>query len=139
MYGKLIASLSRDPDRTIILVNLEAITISSLHFHMPTQAQFADAVANILAHHHFSTCSIVAHSFGTISAGWLIRRHPSMVCHLTLIDPVSLLLALPDVAFNFLYRAPSLLSEWYKHQSAKDVYIFSFLFTMLSSDINKFI
>lgn len=49
---------------------------------------------------------------GTITAGWMVKNYPDYVSHLTLIDPVSLLLALPDVAYNFLYREPSTIVQW---------------------------
>jgi hypothetical protein len=41
---------------------------------------------------------------------WLLRAHPTLISHLTLLDPVSMLLGLPDVAFNFLHKAPTTLS-----------------------------
>lgn len=41
-----------------------------------------------------------------------MSAHPELVCNITLIDPVSLLLALPDVAYNFLYRKPSTMMEY---------------------------
>ena len=36
-----------------------------------------------------------------------MKHHPEVISHVTLIDPVSLLLGLPDVAYNFIYRAPT--------------------------------
>ena len=43
--------------------------------------------------------------------GWIVLSRPDLVAHLTIVDPVSLLLGLPDVAYNFLYRPPSNLIE----------------------------
>lgn len=59
---------------------------------------------SVLEKHKLIRVSLVGHSFGSITAGWFVKRYPSAVSHLTLIDPVSLLLALPDVAHKFLYR-----------------------------------
>ena len=38
-------------------------------------------------------------------------HQPSIVYSLTLLDPVSLLLSLPDVAFGFLYRSPNTIVQ----------------------------
>jgi len=109
-YTHLIKQLGKD--RTIVLVDLEATKIKSLAFTMPTPAKFTEIVASILKRHHIEKVSVVGHSFGTISAGWIVSLRPDLVSHVTLMDPVSLLLALPDVAYNFLYRVPSNMVEW---------------------------
>lgn len=93
--------------RDIFLVDLDAIKIKSMKFFMPSPQQYADAVRRILERHRVPTVSLMGHSFGTICANWVIIRYPQLVSHLTLIDPVSMLLALPDVAFNFIYRQPA--------------------------------
>jgi hypothetical protein len=42
-----------------------------------------------------------------IGLGWLVLNYPEIFHHLTLVDPVSLLLGLPEVAYHFLYRPPA--------------------------------
>lgn len=99
-------------NRTIFLFDMECIKINSLHFEMPTAEYYSNAVQKVLDRHHVDKVNVFGHSFGTITAGWFIKNYPSYVSHVTLIDPVSLLLAHPETAFNFLYREPSTLIEW---------------------------
>ena len=101
--------------RSIFLVDVDAVKLNSLQFTMPTPQQFADKVCNILDRHHTDRVSVVGHSFGSITAGWFIRQCPDRVSHLTLIDPVSMLLSFPEVAYSFLYRKPSTVMEWVIH------------------------
>lgn len=115
-YTRIIRHLGSD--RTILLVDLEATKVKSLVFTMPTPAKFTEIVAAIMKRHHVEKVSIVGHSFGTISAGWMATLRPDLVSHLILMDPVSLLLSLPDVAYNFLYRPPKKLIEWLIYLSA---------------------
>eukprot|EP01038_Epipyxis_sp_PR26KG_P013976 gene13976-18745_t len=116
VYLSLVKALGTN--RTIILIDLDGIKINSMVFSLPTPNQFADAVKSILDKHGIQKVSLVGHSFGSITSGWFIRRHPDMVSHLSLIDPVSLLLALPDVAYSFLYRKPVGFTEWLIHLGA---------------------
>jgi pimeloyl-ACP methyl ester carboxylesterase len=94
--------------RPTLLIDLDTIKINSLAFDMPKESDFVDGVTKAIDVHFgpVAKVSIVGHSFGTISAAWFLRHKPSRVAHLTLIDPVSLLLGLPDVAHNFLQKAP---------------------------------
>jgi hypothetical protein len=111
LYGLLIKYL--EPNRTVILVDFESIKIKSMRFHCPSIPQFVSTITAILDRHHIhNKVSIVGHSFGTIIAGWLVHSIPSRISHLTLLDPVSLLLAFPDVAYSFLYKKPKTLWEW---------------------------
>ena len=109
-YSNIVKLLGRD--RTLILIDLDAIKIKSMVFHMPTPEQFVEKTMKILKRHRIEKVSIVGHSFGTICAGWMVTKHPEIVSHLTLIDPVSLLLCFPEVAFAFLYRKPKSIVEW---------------------------
>ena len=110
IYMQLIKALSGD--RTIILIDLNSIKIKSLSFNMPRPQDFSDTIFCILKRHNFSQASVVGHSFGSITAGWFVSCYPQAVSHLTLLDPVSLLLALPEVAFSFLYKKPRTVMEW---------------------------
>ena len=109
-YMSMVRALGRD--RAIILVDLDAIKVKSLRFSMPSPQQFADAVRLILRRHRIPRVSVVGHSFGSVSANWFVSRYPQLVSHLTLIDPVSMLLAFPDVAYSFIYRIPQNFSQW---------------------------
>jgi len=108
-------ALGMGQGRSIFLVDMDSVKLNSLVFKMPTPQQFSDKVSKILDRHHVDRVSVVGHSFGSITAGWFIRHFPERVSHLTLIDPVSMLLSFPEVAFSFLYRQPSTVMEWVIH------------------------
>lgn len=116
LYFSLISYFGTN--RTVLLIDFDAIKIKSMSFYMPTTDQFCNIIIKIFRKHHIDKVSLVGHSFGTIICGWLIMRHPDYIHHMTLIDPVSLLLALPDVAYSFLYRKPTKLTEWIIHLTA---------------------
>jgi pimeloyl-ACP methyl ester carboxylesterase len=109
-FANFLEALGRQ--RTIILVEVDSIKVQSMVFEMPSPQQFTDIVENILRRHNYDKCSLIGHSFGSITSGWIVKVKPELVSHLTLLDPVSLLLCLPDVAFNFIYRKPTSLMEW---------------------------
>lgn len=103
------------PDREVFLFDLDAIKIHSLNFQMQSPERYCQAVSDVLTLHKTGRVNIIGHSFGTITAGWFVRAHPEAVCHMTLIDPVSLLLAHPEVAYNFLYRPPATVVQWFMY------------------------
>lgn len=98
-------------NRTVVLIDFDAIKIKSMVFFMPTIENFCESVYKITKRHQLAPVSIIAHSFGSITSGWYVRRHPDTVCHIALIDPVSILLSFPEVAYSFLYRVPSTIIE----------------------------
>lgn len=108
----LFAIKAFSENRDMILLDLDAVRCISLCFSMPTPQQFADTVKDILCSHNIERVSVIGHSFGSISSNWLISRHPHLVSHLTMIDPVSLLLGFPDVAYSFVYRPPRNIVQW---------------------------
>lgn len=73
--------------------------------------QFIATVTAVLHKHGIARACVAGHSFGSICAGWVVQERPELVAQLVLLDPVSLMLALPDVAFNFLYRDHCTLEE----------------------------
>ena len=109
-YLLLVNHLSSD--RAIFLFDLDGVKSHSLNFVMPSPEVYADTVRQVLDKHAYTKVNLVGHSFGTITAAWFVKAHPAYVAHLTLIDPVSLLLHHPEVAFNFLYRPPGTIMEW---------------------------
>lgn len=105
IYSLLINQLSSQ--RSVFLFELDGIKIHSLNFELGSPDHYCDVIRRVLDRHHIQQINLVGHSFGTITVGWFIKRYPQYVSHLTLIDPVSLLLSQPEVAYNFLYRVPS--------------------------------
>ena len=99
-------------NRTLILIDLDAIKIKSMTFKMPTPQQFVESFRQVLDRHRIPRASVVGHSFGSITAGWLVTNCPDRVSHLTLLDPVSMLLSFPEVSYSFLYRPPAKITEW---------------------------
>lgn len=91
--------------REIILLEVPHI-VTQLSFEAPDRIETVQSLAEIFALHSISKCAVAGHSFGSIIAGWAATAFPQHVKQLVLIDPVCLLLCLPDVAVNFLYRSP---------------------------------
>lgn len=60
----------------------------------------------------FSVCTSNPIVVLCVLSGWLVTLIPESIAQLTLVDPVSLLLGLPDVAFNFLYKPPRTFIEY---------------------------
>ena len=91
--------------REIVLLEVPHI-ITQLSFEAPDRTDTVESLAEIFSLHSIAHCAVAGHSFGSIVAGWAAAAFPSQVQQLVLIDPVCLLLCLPDVAVNFLYRSP---------------------------------
>jgi pimeloyl-ACP methyl ester carboxylesterase len=103
MYSLLIQQFSTD--RTVILADLDAIKILSMYFYMPSIEQYNASILRILRRHRIDRVSVIGHSFGSITANWLISKCPQVVSHLTLIDPVAILVCMPQCVNNFIYRS----------------------------------
>jgi len=127
IYSLLISYCSSE-SRPVFLIDLEPCFIKSLCFRMPTPQVFCDGVMAILERHGSSSCfSLIGHSFGSITAAWMLKAYPQRVVHLTLLDPVCLLLSLPPVAVNFLYRSPSSFVERLIHLCASSELTVSYM------------
>eukprot|EP00605_Chrysophyceae_sp_TOSAG23-4_P003009 GSChrysophyteH1.ASY1.ANO1.3314.1 assembled CDS len=110
-YAAVIKALASN--RTIVLMNMDNISIGSLSFDCLSPKAYANSVRAILRKHGIrNKVTVFGHSFGSITAGWFLKYFPECVEHAILVDPVSVLLGLPNVAMNFLYRTPSTLMEW---------------------------
>lgn len=71
------------------------------------EAETVDGVQEAVSRHHGpdAIVSLLAHSFGSCQATWLLNSSLShRIRQVTLIDPVSILLSEPDVMTNFLYQ-----------------------------------
>lgn len=77
-------------------------------------SEFVRQVTKILDHHGWDRFAVVSHSYGSVTTTHVLRspelRHriPSVV----LMDPVTIMLHLPCVAYNFTRRVPSAANEW---------------------------
>jgi len=100
---------------------------------VPPRAIFLDALDNILTSLGIDRVVLMSNSYGTLLSAYIIHSacpqsaqlieaeghhgrhfHPIIhkISHTILIDPIPILLHLPSVAYNFLYRMPSRAAEW---------------------------
>ena len=80
---------------------------------MPEQAQICTEILHILEKHDWKKFVLVSHSYGSIISTHLLK-HAQLAPRIgpvLLIDPVSFLLHLPDVAYNFTCRIPRRANE----------------------------
>lgn len=101
--------------RGIIVPELMSISFR-LAAPPPSKAEFLRQLTLVLARHGpaWDQFALVSHSYGSVltthvlSCPEMEARVPSVV----LIDPVSVMLHLPDVAYNFTRRQPRSANEW---------------------------
>jgi pimeloyl-ACP methyl ester carboxylesterase len=96
----------------IIAIEILPISFRITHPAMSKSDMCAE-IAKILAHHGWDKVVLVSHSFGTVVATHLLKTPSTahLVGPVVLIDPVSILLHLPDVAYNFTRRKPQRANE----------------------------
>lgn len=79
---------------------------------------FLAAFASILDAHGWSDFAIVSHSYGSVPTTHVLTadgEHAALrrrVAAATLVDPVTIMLQLPHVAYNFTRRRPRTAAEW---------------------------
>ncbi|KAG5929777.1 hypothetical protein E4U42_004590 [Claviceps africana] len=81
----------------------------------PPKDELLRMITKIIDHHRqWDTFTLVSHSYGSVLTTHMLhspilQRHIAAV---VLIDPVTILLHLPDVAYNFTRRPPKRANEW---------------------------
>lgn len=112
-YSAFLADLaSQHPDVGIIVPEFLFISSRITSPPLPRPATLS-AITHILDTHAFSRVVVAAHSYGTALTAQLLRSSLSpRITATLLVDPIPILLHLPDVAFNFVYRAPRGANEW---------------------------
>ncbi|CAE7100927.1 unnamed protein product [Rhizoctonia solani] len=109
-YLPLLISYSKSHPNTPIIVP-ELLSISSRITRPPLSGpEFLSSLKSIFHKHHIERYNLAAHSYGTGLASILLRSGPKPNST-TLLDPIPILLHLPSVARNFLYRTPSRANE----------------------------
>jgi len=102
------------PDDQVGIIAIEILPISFRITHpaMSKSALTAE-IAAILAHHGWDKVVLVSHSYGTVIATHLLKSPSTahLIGPVVLIDPVCILLHLPDVAYNFTRRKPRRANE----------------------------
>lgn len=119
-------------DGPVGIIALEILPISMRFSGAPLDKEtFLKSVSDILGHHDWTTrdaadtgsgCDddnddgfvLVSHSYGSVLTTHILRDTElgAQVSAAVLVDPVSLLLHMPDVAFNFTRRLPRRSNEW---------------------------
>ncbi|KAI0396418.1 Alpha/Beta hydrolase protein [Xylariaceae sp. FL0594] len=106
-------------DEAIGIIALEILPVSFRLTSAPlSQADFLSEISLIVENHGWDQFVVVGHSYGTVLATHMLKS-PDLnprIRSIVLIDPVCLLLHLPDVAVNFTRRKPTRANEyllWY--------------------------
>ncbi|EEU38190.1 uncharacterized protein NECHADRAFT_101499 [Fusarium vanettenii 77-13-4] len=116
-YVQFLAGLHKTDDkkRSVGVIAIEILPISfRLTSAIPDKAEFLSQVTAILDYHCWENVALVSHSYGSVLTTHMLHspslqhRVPSVV----LIDPVTIMLHLPNVAYNFTRRRPKRANEW---------------------------
>lgn len=130
MYLKVINAIKiKDPDRTIIVLDLPHISLKLVH-EIPSISQTLEAIDNIFKKHDLGSCNWFGHSYGSIVTGWIIKERPNYVNKVSLVDPVCFSLWEPDLIRNFLYNSHPIgpIHHLAQYFVAKDLLVASTLF-----------
>lgn len=101
-----------DPEVGILALEILPISMR-ITDPMLSQPQFIEQLTRILTLHNISEFVLVAHSYGSILTTHILQSSlATHVASIILIDPVSLLLHLADVAYHFCYRMPKTANQW---------------------------
>ncbi|KAI2638450.1 Alpha/Beta hydrolase protein [Xylaria nigripes] len=106
-------------DDQVGIIALEYLPVSARLTDPPlSQSEFLSQLTAILDAHGWSRFAVVGHSYGTVLATHMLKS-PGLnarIESIVLVDPVCILLHLPDVAYNFTRRKPRRANEyllWY--------------------------
>lgn len=103
---------------SILAIELMPVSFRITHAVLPAETLVAE-ITTILKHHNIHNFVLVAHSYGTAIATQLLHSRLSpQINSLVLIDPITILLHLPDVAVNFTRRTPRRANEHQLHYFA---------------------
>ncbi|KAK4197411.1 hypothetical protein QBC40DRAFT_285674 [Triangularia verruculosa] len=112
-YPPFLLSLPED----VGILILENLPYSARLTSPPlSKSLFLSELSSILSHlpEHWNEFTLVTHSYGSVLATHILCDEvlSPKVTGLVLVDPVTILLHLPDVAYNFTRRAPKRANEW---------------------------
>ncbi|KAF2710780.1 hypothetical protein K504DRAFT_375519 [Pleomassaria siparia CBS 279.74] len=125
-YVNFLAELNQDreqgeDDGQVGIIAVEIMPISFRITGEPLQkAAMCQEIDSILKKHGWDKFVLVSHSYGSVLSTHLL--HTPHIAHkigsILLIDPVTFLLHLPDVAYNFICRKPIHANEHQLHYFA---------------------
>lgn len=102
-------------DGEVGILALELLPISSrLTPPISRREDYLAEITTILQHHGYENFVLASHSYGSVLSTHMLNYPPlaSRVRGLLLVDPVTILLHMPDVAYNFTVRKPIKANEW---------------------------
>lgn len=118
VYIEYLAAILKTDAGTESGVGIIAVEMLPISFRLtrppPSKVQFLEQMSRILDHHGWGDFAISSHSYGSVPVTHILSS-PTLqtrVRSLVLIDPVTPLLHLPDVAYNFTRRYPRRANEW---------------------------
>ncbi|PHH93240.1 hypothetical protein CDD83_9510 [Cordyceps sp. RAO-2017] len=115
-YVRFVADLRRADRRARGVIVPELLPISfRLTAPPPDRLEFLLQMASILDQHAgWDRFTIVSHSYGSVLTTHMLTSSTlgGRVASVVLVDPVSIMLHLPDVAYNFTRRRPTEANEW---------------------------
>jgi pimeloyl-ACP methyl ester carboxylesterase len=120
-YAKFLSDLnsaegldgsSTDDQVGVIAIEIMPISFRITHPALPKSEMCAEIKA-ILTYHGWNKVVLVSHSYGTVVSTHLLKDPSTalLIDSIVLVDPVSILLHLPDVAYNFKHRKPKKANE----------------------------
>jgi pimeloyl-ACP methyl ester carboxylesterase len=104
-----------DPNDQVGVLAIEIMPVSFRITHHALSREEMCAEISAIVNHHFPDQKFVlaSHSYGTIISTHLLKSPlASQIGPVVLIDPVSIMLHLPDVAYNFTRRKPHRANEY---------------------------
>ncbi|KAI3340761.1 hypothetical protein F4824DRAFT_400072 [Ustulina deusta] len=120
-YTRYFSNLNEgsSEDDQIGVIALEYLPVSARLTDAPlSQTEFLSQITLLLAAHGWDQFAVLGHSYGTVLATHMLKS-PSLsprIQSIVFVDPVCILLHLPDVAYNFTRRKPRRANEyllWY--------------------------
>ncbi|GAM85495.1 hypothetical protein ANO11243_035020 [Dothideomycetidae sp. 11243] len=96
------------------IIAVEMMPISSrLTGTVLPKDQMCEEIEKILDYHGWKKVVLVSHSYGSVVSTHLLKseRTSPRIGPVLFVDPVCVLLHLPDVAYNFVYRVPKTANE----------------------------
>jgi pimeloyl-ACP methyl ester carboxylesterase len=110
----LNAGRGADDQVAIVMLELPYISSRLSYYSIPRKAELLEEFTTILDHHYIHKFVLAGHSYGSIFSTYILRdpKLSSRVVSSLLVDPVAIMLHMPDVAYNFTVRAPTGANEW---------------------------
>jgi pimeloyl-ACP methyl ester carboxylesterase len=96
------------------IIALEIMPLSSrITGTMPSHQQLGADILRILDHHGWDRVELISHSYGSVITANMLRQPvvSARIGPMLMIDPVTFLLHLPDIAYNFTRRLPRQANE----------------------------